>query len=559
MKIGERFVKSGLITTEVLQQALEEQEKTHERLGDIILKKGLVAADNLIPALSEYFQMPYINLKDKYKDLKAEIIDIIPLELARRYNVIALDLKDTTLVVAIGDPLNIDALDVLRLKTKYNIECMIASDRDITAAIEYCYQNLVRMENYFDNFIQPQEVEDVTESPEESRFEAGDKPVIQYVKSLIIQAVNSTASDILLQPKQDTVDLRFRIDGVLYPIDPPPKGMLAAITTRIKILAGMDIAERRLPQDGRFKVTFGKSTIDIRISSFPTIYGESVVMRLLDVSQLLLGIEQLGFNEHERGLFENLIHRPYGLILVTGPTGSGKTTTLYTALNAIKSSRKNIITLEDPVEYRLPFIQQSQINPKIGFSFASGLRSILRQDPDIIMVGEIRDVETAEIAIHAALTGHLVFSTLHTNDSVGAIVRLMNMNIEPFLISSAIIGVVAQRLFRLICPDCRESYAVDSKRLKSIASHFSAKNYYRGQGCAKCMNSGYKGRRGIFEVLPVNQKVRKYIMENRSMEDMRAMAIENGMKTLRSSAIDCMRQGLTSPDEVIRITQDLED
>jgi len=426
-------------------------------------------------------------------------------------------------------------------------------------AIEHCYHNLQKMDSFIDDFIHStDQMDEVAEAAEESQFEAGDQPVIQYVKTLIVQAFNGAASDILLQPKQRAVDLRLRIDGMLYQVDPPPKGMLAAITARIKILAGMDIAERRLPQDGRFKVTVGKRTIDIRVSTFPTIYGESVVMRLLDASKLLLGIEQLGLTEADLVRFQNLIRRPYGLILVTGPTGSGKTTTLYTILNAVKSAQKNIITVEDPVEYRLPFIQQSQVNPKINFTFAAGLRSILRQDPDIVMVGEIRDKETAEIAIHAALTGHLVLSTLHTNDSVGAIVRLMNMNVEPFLISSAVIGVVAQRLFRVICPQCREAYQIDAKRLKDIDKNMEAKDYYRGKGCSKCRDSGYKGRQGIFELLQINQRIKSAILENRSMEEIQAAAQETGMKTLRELALMKMQAGITSPEEVIRITQELE-
>jgi type II secretory ATPase GspE/PulE/Tfp pilus assembly ATPase PilB-like protein len=386
-------------------------------------------------------------------------------------------------------------------------------------------------------------------------YDAGDQPVVQYVKSLIVQGINHKASDIHLQPKQEKAELRFRVDGVLHDMDPPPKAMIAAITTRIKILAGLDIAERRIPQDGRFRVKVVKNEVDIRVSTFPSIYGESVVMRLLDTSSPLGGLEQLGLYSDDLAKYREMIRFSHGLILVTGPTGSGKTTTLYTSLNEIKSSEKNIITLEDPVEYRLPFIQQSQVNPMIGFDFARGLRSILRQDPDIIMVGEIRDKETAEIAIHASLTGHLVFSTLHTNDAAGAPVRLINMGIEPFLITSSLLGVIAQRLVRKICPHCKEERPMDEMVRNKLQLNSTIKHFYHGQGCKKCMGSGYSGRDGIYELLTPNEEVRRLILNKQSGEEIRAAGQRNGMKTLREIGIDKIKKGITTPEELVRVTQ----
>jgi len=333
---------------------------------------------------------------------------------------------------------------------------------------------------------------------------------------------------------------------------------MSAIATRIKIISGLDIAERRLPQDGRFKVEVGAKTVDIRTSTFPTIYGESVVLRILDTSQPLLGIAKLGIDPREAAVLKELVHYSYGLILVTGPTGSGKTTTLYSALNEIKSEKKNIITLEDPVEYRLPFIQQSQVNPKIDFTFAKGLRSILRQDPDVIMVGEIRDKETAEIAVHAALTGHLVFSTLHTNDAIGAVVRLVNMGIEPFLIASSLLGVVAQRLIREICPECRQPYAVDKALLRKLGIDQQVTKFYKGAGCPACMSSGYKGRQGIYELFVPNSQIRRYILEKRSSEDIQQEAQKQGMRPLREACIEKLKSGITTPEEVLRVTQETE-
>ena len=560
MKIGESLSKAGLISNAELQIALNEQEKTHDRLGDIMLKKGFVSPEEMAPFLAKYFHLSFINLKDTYKEIPPEVVDHVPAELAHRYTIIPISLRDNVLTLAMFDPLDISAVDTIRIRTGFKIHRVVAPESDIVEAIEYCYHHLPRLKQNVEDFIdlEVRGGKTAEDDIERVQFGADDQPVVQYVRSVIVQAYNNRASDILLQPKQDIAELRFRIDGVLYNIDPPPKSMLAAITTRVKILAALDIAERRLPQDGRFKVKLGKSEVDVRTSTFPTIYGESVVMRLLDTGSPLLGLDQLGFSDFDNQRFRKLIRAPYGLILVTGPTGSGKTTTLYTTLNEIKSADKNIITLEDPVEYRLPFIQQSQVNSHIGFDFARGLRSILRQDPDVIMVGEIRDKETAEIAIHAALTGHLVFSTLHTNDAAGAAVRLINMGVEPFLITSSLLGVVAQRLVRTICPDCRTSYTAEPDLLSRLGLNGGVTHLWHGKGCPKCLNSGYKGRKGIYELLVPNEDIRRLILESKSSDDLRTQAEKTGMKTLRQVGIEKLKAGITTPEELLRITQETD-
>ena len=560
MKIGEALVKNGLISSKNLTIVLEEQNKTKERLGDIVIKMGFVRPESMAPFLAEHFGLSFVDLKASYKEIDPEVTKLVPEELARRFGLIPIRLEDNKLTLAMFDPLDVVALDTIRIKTGLKTTQVVAIEKDIVEAIEYCYHQSPRLEDNVADFIELESstITDFNEDAEQLRIEASDPPVVQYVNALIVKAANAHASDIHLQSKQDSADLRFRIDGVLYNIDPPPKAMLLAIITRIKILARLDIAEHRLPQDGRFKIRLGLSEVDLRISCFPTIYGESVVIRILDISAHLLNLDQLGFSARDLERYRQLVRHSYGLILVTGPTGSGKTTTLYATLNEIKTAEKNMITLEDPVEYRLPFVQQTQVNPAIGFDFARGLRSILRQDPDIIMVGEIRDKETAEIAIHAALTGHLVFSTLHTNDAAGATVRLVNMGVESFLITSALLGVLAQRLVRCICPDCRQEYKVSAEALKKLSLDKETSTFYRGSGCPKCLNSGYKGRLGIFELLIPDDKTRNLILSRPSAEVIKRQAKENGMMTLKESGIAKVKDGITTAEEVLQATQEAE-
>jgi type IV pilus assembly protein PilB len=560
MRIGEVLIKNGLISSENLAIVLEEQKKTKERLGDIVIKMGFIPSESMASFLAKHFGLSFVDLKSFYKEIKPEVTKLVPEELARRFGLIPIKLEDNKLTLAMFDPLDVVALDTIRIKTGLKTIQVVAIEKDIVEAIEYCYHQSPHMEEHVADFIELESASfgDFNLDSDKLRIEASDPPVVQYVNALIVKAANARASDIHLQSKQASADLRFRIDGVLYNTDPPPKEMLAAITTRIKILAGLDIAEHRLPQDGRFKIKLGLIEIDLRISCFPTIYGESVVIRILDIASHLLDLEQLGFPPQDLERYRGLIHHSYGLILVTGPTGSGKTTTLYATLNEIKTAEKNMVTLEDPVEYRLPFVQQTQVNPAIGFDFARGLRSILRQDPDIIMVGEIRDKETAEIAIHAALTGHLVFSTLHTNDAAGAAVRLVNMGVEPFLITSALLGVLAQRLVRCICPDCRKEHKVDINILKKLSLDKEVSSFYRGKGCPKCLNSGYKGRLGIYELLIPDDKIRNLILTRPSTEIIKKQARENGMTSLKESGIKKVVDGITTAEEILQATQEAE-
>ena len=556
MQIGQALIKKGLLSSEELDIVLIEQEKTKERIGDIVIKMGFVNPEKMAHFLAEHFHLPFVKLKDIYKTIKAEVIKLVPEELTYRFTIIPIDLKDNTLTIAMFDPLDVVAEDTIRIKAGFKIKRAVATEQDVIEAIDYCYHQMPRLKENIDDFIELDTQIEKEEDFERLRIEASDPPVVKYVHQLIVQAVNSGASDIHIQAKQDSVELRFRIDGILYNFDPPPKIMLSAIITRLKILANLDIAERRLPQDGRFKMKVASSEIDIRLSCFPIIYGESISMRILNTASPLLGLEQLGFTQEDVEKYRDLIHRPYGLILDTGPTGSGKTTTLYTTLNEIKSIDKNMITLEDPVEYRLPFLQQSQVNPAIGFNFAKGLRSILRQDPDIIMVGEIRDVETAQIAIHASLTGHLVFSTLHTNDAAGATSRLIDMDTEPFLITSSLIAVLAQRLARCICPDCHKEYQVSKEVIERLSLDKDITKFFKGEGCPKCLNSGYRGRTAIFELLVINDSIRKLILARASSEEIKRQAQASGMKTLRENAIKKLKAGITTIDEVLRVTQE---
>lgn len=560
MRIGEALLAEGLIKEDQLTVAIREQQKTQERLGDIIIKMGFVQSEQMARFIADHFHLPFVNLKEKYKTIEASVIRLVPEELAHRFTILPISKTGDTLTIAMFDPLDVIAEDTIRIKTGLKVKRTVAFEGDIHDAIEYCYHQLPQLSEQIEKFMGQESAPHWdTDSLDKLRVEAHDPPVVKYVHHLVVQAVNSEASDIHISPKQDKVELRIRIDSILYDNDPPPKSMFMAIVTRIKILAGLDIAERRLPQDGRFKMQIGSQNVDIRVSSFPTIYGESVVMRLLNTSSALLGLEQLGMAPENLVQYRRAIQRPYGLILVTGPTGSGKTTTLYTSLNEIQSPEKNIITIEDPVEYRLPFLQQSQVHPAIGFDFARGLRSILRQDPDIIMVGEIRDRETAEIAIHASLTGHLVFSTLHTNDAAGAAVRLINMGVEPFLLASSLIGVLAQRLVRKICPDCREEQNVPSEVWKRVGLKKGEFKAYHGKGCPTCLNRGYRGRNGLFEVLMVNERIRELITARASSEEIRREAQANGMKTLSQSGVEKMKEGVTTIDDVLRVTQEFQD
>jgi type IV pilus assembly protein PilB len=543
-RLGEILVEKGIITEEILNRALSIQQGSMEKLGDVFLKMEVIKEEDLYSALSDIYNVPYVNLDDVVID--SEIVRLVPEHICRRYMVIPLNIDGDRIMVAMSNPVNIYALDDIRIITGKDVDPVLASERQITQVLDRIYTIQKGLEETLIN-IGPSD-EDAEATVEVLEDEA---PVVRLVNLTITQAVQEGASDIHIEPTENDVKIRFRVDGVLYDVISPPKRIFPTLVARIKILSNMDIAERRVPQDGRFRVNSQGKIIDFRVSTLPTIYGEKIVLRLLDRSATLIGLEKLGFTEEILHNFDNLIRRPYGMILVTGPTGSGKTTTLYSALAKISTTEKNIITIEDPVEYQFARINQVQINPKAGLTFANGLRSILRQDPDIMMVGEIRDRETAEIAVQSALTGHLVLSTIHTNDSAGAIARLIDMGIEPYLISSSLIGILAQRLARRICPRCRvpkEPTEEEIKVLKISSDH----TMYEGKGCEACRHTGYRGRLGIFELLVIDDEIRAMIVDKTPANVIREAAVKNGMVTLWEDAKLKVIDGITTYSEILR-------
>lgn len=556
--IGEILLEEGLIKGDELEKALQEQTKTRARLASILVNLGYLSEDAMLKALSIQMGIPFLTLRD-YPKIPPVIDPPLSVKFLKQYKLIPLEKKDSILKVAMSDPLDSFAINGLRLATDCAIEPCIGRERDIITVIDQYYGGAVTMEKIIEG-IEEKEMEvapwQAEEEIEHLRDLAQEAPIINLVNLLITRAVERRASDIHIEPFEDGLHIRYRIDGILHQTESPPKNLHAAIVSRIKIMAKLNIAERRLPQDGRIKLKVLGKDIDIRVSSVPMLYGEGVVMRLLDPTGII-GLEVLGFDVKNRERFEDLIKKPYGMFLVTGPTGSGKTTTLYAALSMMNTREKKVITIEDPIEYYLEGVNQIQVKPKIGLTFADGLRSIVRQDPDIIMVGEIRDVETADIAIHAALTGHLVFSTLHTNDAAGAVTRLKDMGVEGYLISSSLLGVLAQRLVRVICNKCKIPYAPD----KELADELGVKmNFqtYKGKGCETCDHTGYKGRTGIFELLLVNDEIRRLIVEKKGSDVISQKVIEFGMKTLRDDGWEKVKAGITTVDEVIRVTQAAE-
>lgn len=550
------LVKKGMITKEQLEEAKETSKKTGLPFDKVLIKKGIITEENIAAVLSERLNLPFMDLSDYLID--ASVIKLVPESLAHKYKLIPLFKIEETLTVAMADPRDINALDQVRLQSKCEVEPVLATETAIKNAIDQYYSVGAGVEEVIKQMDEVKsKAKDRVISKEELARIAEDAPVIKLVNLIFIQAVKDKASDIHIEPEEKLLRVRYRIDGVLHEGVKPPKSLEAAITSRIKVLAKMDIAEKRKPQDGRIQLKMQGRDIDLRVSSFPTVYGENIVIRLLDKTSVLLGLAELGMRSATLEVYDKLIKRPFGIILVTGPTGCGKTTTLYASLSIINSAEKNIITIEDPVEYQLNMIRQTQINPKAGLTFASGLRSILRQDPDIIMVGEVRDIETAEIAIQAALTGHLVFSTLHTNDAAGALTRLIDMGIEPFLISSSIIGVLAQRLVRVICPKCKEKLIPTEAMLEDLQlKRADDIAFYRGKGCPHCRDTGYIGRTGIFELLVINDDIKKLIIAKAPVDEIKKEAIASGMKTLRDDGIEKALAGVTSVEEALRVTHE---
>jgi type IV pilus assembly protein PilB len=569
---GDFLVQLGVLTLEQLKKAILEQRQGGERLEQTLIRKGAVKEEVVFQCLADYFNLPYVDL-DTYL-IDDQIVKLIPEDTARRHILIPLFKIGNTLTVAMDNPLNILALDEVRNKVKTDVEIAISTEKKIKKAIEQYYGVGATI---LENTLQQITGQNSTESPRESSeyqktYDLQLKeplsgpiegaPAAKMFDLVMMQAIRDRASDIHFEPDEKNLRVRFRIDGFLFETLTLPKAAHPAMTARTKILAEMDITETRLPQDGNFNIRMENRGFEIRVSTFPTIYGENVVLRILDQTSPLLTLEDLGFSEEMLAQYRQLIRKTTGILLVTGPTGSGKTTTLYASLNMINSVDKNIITIEDPVEYRLPLIRQTQVNPKAGITFATGLRSILRQDPDVIMVGEIRDLDTSQVAIQAALTGHLVLSTLHTNDAAEAVTRLLDIGVEPYLISSSVIGVLAQRLVRAICPHCKTPSPIDDETLKELGENIPKSKeplmIHRGKGCKQCKQSGYLGRTGIYELLILNEKTKQLISEKASAQVIRKVARETtGLRSLREDGLLKVLKGVTTRDEVDRVAYEM--
>ncbi|AGT32966.1 type II secretion system protein E [Geobacillus genomosp. 3] len=541
-RLGDLLVEAGLITESQLAEALREKAPG-QKLGDALLQRGYITEQQLIEVLEFQLGIPHVSLYRYPIDPKAT--SLVPKEFARRHMVMPLKIEGERLLVAMADPMDFFVIDDLRLSTGFQIETAIASKDDILRAINKYYD----IDESFDEFLQA-----APEVREDERTEDDDSPIVRLVNQILQLAVEQRASDIHIDPQETKVLIRYRIDGLLRTERALPKHMQSMLTARIKILANMDITEHRVPQDGRIKMDIDFHPVDLRVSTLPTVYGEKIVMRVLDLGAALNDIHKLGFNPVNLDRFIRLIERPNGIVLITGPTGSGKSSTLYAALNHLNSEHVNIITIEDPVEYQIEGVNQIQVNPNVGLTFAQGLRSILRQDPNIIMVGEIRDRETAEVAIRASLTGHLVLSTLHTNDALSTITRLVDMGIEPFLVATSLAGVVSQRLVRRVCRDCQEAYE-PTKRERDIFARrgIDVRQLVRGRGCPTCNMTGYRGRLAIHELLVVTEEMRRVILNNEPFSKLRELASQNKMIFLLDDGLLKVKQGLTTLEEVLKV------
>lgn len=549
--IGEYLLEKGIITEAQLKEALKEVERTNRKIGEILVRCGFAKEEDIARALSEQLGFTFVDLSTY--QIESEAVALIPKESALKLGAIPIFKVGNSLSVAMTNPLDIATIDELsRLSSGLRIKPVLATPTGIKEAIAKFYGI-------------PPETHITKPEGEPSKLvqEASQAPVIKLVNQLIEEAVKSDASDIHLEPQEDGFYCRLRIDGVLHETEPPPKKLQLAVISRLKIMAEMDIAQSRLPQDGRIQTKALGRDIDLRVATFPTIYGEHVSIRILDKTQGIVKLEELGFQEDTLKKFKEIIYKPYGIILVTGPTGSGKTTTLYAVLNTINDLKKNIITLEDPVEYTIARIHQSQVNVRAGLTFATGLRSIVRLDPDIIMIGEIRDKETADIAIHSSLTGHLVFSTLHTNDAPSCATRLVDIGVEPYLVSSSLAGVLAQRLVRRLCPKCKKGYKPSREELQSIneptkqrINELTNQRFYKPTGCKDCHNTGYKGRIGIFELLIPDNGIKELIIKKASAHQIKDAACQAAMLTLRQDGFQKVFQGITSLSEVLSVTEE---
>ncbi len=561
-RLTEILINNKLITAEHLAQALKVQTAKGGKLSDIIVELKFVKESELITTLSEGLGLPLIDLKRFKIDL--EIAKIISIDIARHYQIIPISKMGDTITLAMADPLNIFAIDHVQALTGFKINPIISSVADINQTIELSYPDVSR--GIIDDLVKEmtvssieliKEEKDELPSDQELNRIGHEAPVTKVVNMILEESIKKKASDVLVEPFEKKLRIRFRIDGMLREQKSPPKTMHASIVSRIKVIAELDIAEHRLPQDGRFKIKILNRQVDFRVSILPSSYGEKVALRILDKSQANLDMKKLGFSDYLLEVLAKMSLLPHGMILVCGPTGSGKTTTLYAVLKSVDSPDKNIVTVEDPVEFQLDGINQVTAKPEIGLSFAAALRSILRQDPDIIMIGEIRDYETVDIAIKSALTGHLVLSTLHTTTAAGAVVRLVNMGVEPYLINSSLVCVVAQRLVRKICPSCNEAYILKdeiAQSLKLDVSKIGKLQFYKGKGCQHCFNSGYAGRTVIAEVLQLSQKIRDLILTGSQEQFIKLQARKEGMKTLREDGLEAALKGYTTIEEVLRVT-----
>jgi len=556
-KLVDILLLEKLITKEQLDEVKKEQKSTGVSIQKILVSRGFITSEGLAKALAHQLEIPYLKLTDE--NISPQLIKMIPEDTARLYKAIAVKLEVDTLYVAFAFPLNLPARDEIKLITGYKIAPMVATEKEIDQAINQYYKvEETSKQNLIDMRMQglKEKKQERTVSLEDELGKVEDLPIVRLVNDIINGAIKTKVSDIHLEPQEPEMIVRYRIDGILHDIMTIPKHVELRVISRIKILANMDITERRRPQDGHITMKKDDKDYDFRVSTMLAIGGEKIVIRILERSSMLIGLNKLGLSEHDQKLFRLLIAKPYGMILVTGPTGSGKTTTLYTLLSQLDSKAANIITIEEPVEYRLNRITQVQVDFSSKMTFAKGLRTILRQDPDVVMIGEIRDRETAEIAVQAALTGHLVFSTLHTNDAPSAITRLIDMGVEPFLISSTVIGVIAQRLCRKICPECKTGYTPIEEELQFLQDKGGAVGdikLAKGKGCGFCYQTGFKGRAGIFEVMKLSDEIRKMIVERRPAMDIKKQAVKEGMRTLQHNGLEKIKTGVSTIEEVKRV------
>lgn len=563
-KLGDLLVRKGLITGAQLGEAMEHLKYTStDDLDVYLIQRGYVSEKDVLTVEGEQIGCPFMDLSEVEIDPK--VVKVVPRHIAEKYRVIVVAKNEEAkkITLAMSNPLNIFAIDDIRMLTQFDVNPVLASENDITKILGSSYTQLDSASQILEGMSveEDEEFKKIEEEENLSTSElvaaADEGPVVQISNSIIMQAVKDGASDIHIEPTKTSVRVRFRIDGVLHEEMKFPRKLHAALISRFKILAKLDIAERRIPQDGRIPLKVEGREIDLRVASLPTVWGEKATMRILDKSSVLIGLERLGFESDDLQKFQRLINKPYGIIFVTGPTGSGKTTTLYAVLNELNHIDRNIISIEDPIEYQLPGVAQAQVNVKAGMSFAGALRSMLRQDPDIVMVGELRDKETAEIAVQASLTGHLVLATIHANDTSSTVTRLFHMGVEPFLVSSSVVCILAQRLIRKICPECKDDYMPPPESLARIGIPPGTK-LYRGKGCAFCRNSGYMGRMGVYELLELDDELRQLVTMKASAPEIRKKSLESGMYTLQQDGIRKVINGQTSIEECMRVLFDSE-